>query len=141
MRTKFLIALFCVLTVTVRAQSPYQSSSDFAKYAMKLREDALLRIEPQVFVPTTGRTIASTGRYSWKTHIVTTTFWVGERPTANNPTTNTTSSWDRDWERNYGGFDNPEPSARRNFGPAPTYIPVNFIPQQNPFYCALPYND
>jgi len=36
---------------------------------------------------------------------------------------------------NYGGLDDPDPSARRN------YIPVAFIPRQNPFYCALPYND
>ena len=37
------------------AQSPYESSADFAKYAMKLREQALLKVEPQVFVPTTSR--------------------------------------------------------------------------------------
>ncbi len=30
-------------------------SADFAKYAMKLREQALLKVEPQVFVPTTSR--------------------------------------------------------------------------------------
>ena len=34
-------------------ESPYESSADFAKYAMKLREQALLKVEPQVFVPTT----------------------------------------------------------------------------------------
>ena len=33
------------------AQSPYESSADFAKYAMKLRAQALLKVEPQVFVP------------------------------------------------------------------------------------------
>jgi hypothetical protein len=38
------------------------------------------------------------------------------------------------WASNYG-FDTPDSSARRN------YIPVAFIPRQNPFYCALPYND
>src|SRR5678816_2599956 len=37
--------------------------------------------------------------------------------------------------QSFGGYDNPNPSSRRNF------IPVNFIPRQNPFYCALPYND
>ena len=40
---------------SAKAQSPYASSSDFTKYAMKLRENALLTIEPQVFVPTTSR--------------------------------------------------------------------------------------
>ena len=45
------------------------------------------------------------------------------------------SSWDRQWTKNYGGFDDPDPAHRRN------YIPVKFAPRQNPFYCALPYND
>ena len=43
--------------------------------------------------------------------------------------------WDLNWTANYGGTDNPEPSARRN------YIPIAFVPKQNPFYFALPYND
>lgn len=116
------------------SQSPYQSSADFAKYAMKLRESALLKIEPQVFIPTTGRSVVS-GRYPWKMNIMTTVFWVGERAAGNNPVPNHKSSWDPEWEINYGGFDNPDPSARRNF------IPVAFVPRQNPFYCALPYND
>ena len=75
------------------------------------------------------------GRYPWKTNIVTTVFWVGERPTANNPTPNHASSWDANWARSFGGYDNPDPDHRRNF------IPVAFTPRQNPFYVALPYND
>ncbi len=115
------------------AQSPYESSADFAKYAMKLREQALLKVEPQVFVPTTSR--ATTTRFPWKTNIITTVFWIGELPTQNNPVPNTKSSWDANWVGNYGGYDNPNPGARRN------YIPANFTPRQNPFYVALPYND
>lgn len=113
--------------------SPYESSADFAKYAMKLREQALLKVEPQVFVPTTSR--ATAARFPWKTSIVTTVFWIGEQAGGNNPVPNVRSSWDANWTGNYGGFDTPEPSSRRN------YIPVAFIPRQNPFYCALPYND
>jgi hypothetical protein len=127
----------CVLAlvagVAVQAQSPYESSADFAKYAMKLREQALMKVEPQVFVPTTSRT--STSRYPWKLGIVTTIFWIGEQPTANNPVPNHKSSWDPAWTQNYGGFDTPDIAARRD------YIPVSFVPRQNPFYCALPYND
>jgi hypothetical protein len=129
-------ALFSLLVVSgasLPAQSPYESSADFAKYAMKLREQALLKVEPQVFVPTTSRT--SMTRFPWKTNIVTTVFWVGEQPTANNPVPNTKSSWDANWRDNFGGYDNPDPSARRN------YIPASFVPRQNPFYVALPYND
>jgi len=74
-------------------------------------------------------------RYPWKTKIVTTIFWIGEQPSGNNPVPNRTSSWDKQWTRNYGGFDDPNPAHRSN------YIPVKFTPRQNPFYCALPYND
>ena len=131
--TLFLSFLALAGAISARGQSPYESSADFAKYAMKLREQALMKVEPQVFVPTTSRT--STSRYPWKTNIVTTIFWVGEQPTQNNPVPNHKSSWDADWTRNYGGYDNPDTSSRRDF------LPVNFVPKQNPFYCALPYND
>src|SRR5205809_7909634 len=111
----FLLATaVATLAVTVvRAQSPYESSADFAKYAMKLRAQALLKVEPQVFVPTTSR--FSTSRFPWKTDIVTTIFWIGETPTANNPVPNHKSSWDADWTRNYGGYDNPEPGRRHDY--------------------------
>jgi hypothetical protein len=119
--------------ISAFGQSPYESSADFAKYAMKLRDQALSKVEPQVFVPTTSRNTVS--RFPWKTNIVTTIFWIGETPSGNNPVPNHKSSWDANWTSNYGGFDTPDASARRN------YIPVNFVPRQNPFYCALPYND
>ncbi len=131
------LAIACLLatagTGALRAQSPYESSADFAKYAMKLREKAISNVEPQVFVPTTSRT--STSRFPWKADIVTTIFWIGEMPTQNNPVPNHKSSWDPDWSRNYGGFDTPDANARHD------YVPVAFVPRQNPFYCALPYND
>jgi hypothetical protein len=122
-------------TVPALAQSgsPYESSGDFAKYAMKLREQALLKVEPQVFVPTTSH--PTTTRFPWKTNIVTTVFWIGESAGGNNPVPNYKSCWDANWESSYGGFDTPDTSARRN------YIPVAFTPRQNPFYFALPYND
>jgi hypothetical protein len=75
------------------------------------------------------------GRYPWKLGIVTTIFWVGEFPTARNPVPNRQSAWDKHWSANYGGYDNPNPWARRH------YVPANFVPRQNPFYVALPYND
>jgi hypothetical protein len=118
------------------AQSPYKSSADFAKYAQKLRENALLKLEPQVTIPTTSRpSIFSRDKYPWRTNIVTTVFWVGESAGQNNPVHNRSSSWDLNWNTSFGGFDNPNPAARRD------YIPVGFTPKQNPFYVALPYND
>jgi hypothetical protein len=116
-----------------QSSSPYATAADFAKYAMKLREQALLKVEPQVFVPTSSRPAVQ--RYPWKSNIVTTVFWIGEQAGGNNPVPNNRSSWDLNWTSSYGGFDTPERSDRRN------YIPISFVPHQNPFYCALPYND
>lgn len=74
-------------------------------------------------------------RYPWKREIVTTTFWIGERPSKNNPVPNRSSSWDKDWAAHYGGSDTPVKNERKDFRPAA------FVPGQNPFYVALPYND
>ena len=48
---------------------------------------------------------------------------------------NNTSSWDPKWAENYGGTDEPERAGRAD------YLPATFVPRQNPFYVALPYND
>src|SRR5437870_13582526 len=74
-------------------------------------------------------------RYPWKKNIVTTVFWIGERPSGNNPVPNRRSSWDKDWTRNYGGFDDPNHAHRSN------YISVKFTSRQNPVYSAIPYNE
>ena len=37
-------------------------------------------------------------KFPWKHNIVTTVFWIGEKPTANNPTPNKSSSWDMSHE-------------------------------------------
>ncbi len=78
---------------------------------------------------------AQISRFPWKTEIATTVFWIGEQPTEKNPVPNHMSSWDMQWATSYGGFDDPDPSARAG------YLPAKFTPQQNPFYVALPYND
>jgi len=89
---------------------------------------------PRVFAPTRPRTTYT--RYPWKRQIVTTVFWIGEIPTEKNPTPNHMSAWDRNWKTNFGGFDNPDPSAR-----AWDFRPKAFVPGLNPFYIALPYTD
>src|ERR1700720_1675879 len=120
MKRVLAICLIPAIVGAVKAEdqstSPYATSADFAKYAMKLRVQALLKVEPQVFVPTASR--PATARFPWKTNTVTTVFWIGEQAGGNNPVPNYRSSWDANWTNNYGGFDTPETSARRN------YIPV-----------------
>src|SRR4029434_5749440 len=53
-------------------------------------------------------------RYPWKSNIVTTVFWIGEQASGNNLVPNRTSSWDKQWTKNYGGFDDPNTARRRN---------------------------
>ena len=92
------------------AQKAPEGREEFARYAQKLRETALMkleRMEPRVQLPTTGQRNAyspayarrDSGRYPWKTNIVTTVFWVGEKATARNPVANHASSWDKNWAK------------------------------------------
>jgi hypothetical protein len=93
-----------------------------------LREKALLKLEPSVTIPTSNRPL-NRPRYAWKNNIVTTLIWIGSKGGGS------ASAWDANWSASYGGFDSPNPADRKGF------IPAKFIPRQNPFYCALPYND
>jgi hypothetical protein len=65
---------------------------------------------------------------------LTTLFWVGEPSDADNAfISNDVSYWDRDWQLNFGGVD--DPFRRKGFWPA------DFRPKENPFYVALPYGE
>ena len=87
-------------------------------------------------VPSSAPTARPSGDvFPWKTNVVTTVFWVGEKQATGKGSPQHQSVWDKDWLQNFGGLDDPEPSARHD------YIPISFVPRQNPFYCALPYND
>jgi hypothetical protein len=102
------------------------------------KDDSLLKVDPISYTPAPNSAPpfnTPAERFPWKKEIVTTVFWIGEKPSANNPVPNRSSSWDANWTKNYGGFDDPEKSHRHDF------IPAKFTPRQNPFYCALPYND
>jgi hypothetical protein len=136
LRLMYSVCLLAICHSNACAQSQYQSTTDFAKFAIKLRQSGLLAFEVDGR-STTGEGLAINGRLRgpWKTAIGTTVFWIGERPTANNPVPNDRSSWDPRWLSNYGGYDDPDSKSRKDF------IPASFQPRQNPFYIALPYND
>lgn len=89
-----------------------------------------------------NRRLESPSHYPWKTNILAKLFFVGEpidlgiknsKPRGHS--FRSQSVWDKDWIGNYGGVDDPDPGKRRG------YIPLAFVPRQNPFYVALPYND
>ena len=65
---------------------------------------------------------------------ITTLFWVGEPPDDDNGfIPNDQSYWDKEWQLNFGGVDDPN---IRN-GP----WPAGFRPKENPFYVALPFGE
>jgi hypothetical protein len=103
------------------------------------RREALPSLSDPFGVPALARVVLEVPRddfraaAAWKRNVVATVFWAGELPTQNNPTPNTMSAWDQNWQANFGGYDHPE---RRN-----GYLPADFVPALNPFYVALPYND
>src|SRR6266436_4236130 len=113
------------------------SKAKLSKKSEKKSDESNVGVDSLAFAPTHLRSAPPVPgeRYPWKKNIVTTVFWIGEKPSGNNPVPNRRSSWDKDWSRSYGGFDDPNPAHRSN------YMPVKFTPRQNPFYCALPYND
>lgn len=89
---------------------------------------------PRIYAPTRPREV--TPKFPWKDKIPTTIFWIGEMPTEGNPVPNHKSSWDQNWQTNYGGFDDPNPGNR-----SWDFCPKSFVPKLNPFYVALPFND
>lgn len=73
-------------------------------------------------------------KYPLHKNITVTYFWAGEEADADNKNiSNLPSAWDEDWVKHFGGVDSP--SKRSGFAPA------EFVPKENPFYFALPYND
>src|SRR2546423_10194087 len=113
------------------------TKTKFSKKSQRSADDRVLDVSSLAFTPgLLAKDASAPGqRFPWKKEIVTTVFWIGEKPAQNNPAPNRVSSWDKDWTKNYRGLDDPNPANRSN------YIPVKFTPRQNPFYCALPYND
>lgn len=103
------------------------------------RREVLSSLSDPFGVPAQAKVVAEGSKDAirpgmpWKRGIVATVFWVGELPTENNPTPNVMSAWDQNWQQNFGGYDDPENRDG--------WHPKGFIPQLNPFYVALPYND
>lgn len=79
-------------------------------------------------------TVAAQIGYPMHLNTVATVFWIGEEATPENGyIDNKKSAWDDNWLEHYGGVDEPE----NRHG----YMPAKFIPHENPFYFALPYDD
>ena len=98
-----------------------------------LRAPVEVKRKPPIVVSKSQPT--TPGYYPWRMNIPATVFWVGESATRNNPVPNDKSSWEHPWQESFGGYDDPNPTRRLK------HRPLSFVPKQNPFYVALPYND
>lgn len=66
--------------------------------------------------------------------IIATVFWVGEAASEENDfIQNRSSAWQNDWMGHFGGEDTPDDRCGN--------VPCAFIPKENYFYFALPFND
>ncbi len=66
--------------------------------------------------------------------VIATFFWAGEPASADNSyIANDQSAWDESWAAHFGGFDDPDDRCG--------YRPCGFVPRENPFYFALPYDN
>ncbi len=138
-----MLAVVVISILSLARPAGAEENPDFRKVALVLRQRALLEASPTIimapaqppFAPVRPAVGGPFDRYPWRLGITTTVFWVGEQATSNNPVGNEQSAWDPAWFFNYGGYDTPNPILRGNF------VPMNFLPRQNPFYIALPYND
>ncbi len=80
-------------------------------------------------------------KYPYKTDIVTTCFWVGDGPSGYNAMDNVKSAWDPRWVESFGGVDAPVQRTASVGKPGSVSLPTTFVPRQNPYYVALPFND
>jgi hypothetical protein len=63
-----------------------------------------------------------------------TVFWAGEPPDSDNhDITNVSSAWVDNWVQEFGGVDSPDHRCG--------WRPCAFVPKENAFYFALPFND
>lgn len=76
------------------------------------------------------------GKYPWHKNIQPYVFYIGEDSTPTDHQSKKSSIWDEEWQKNYGGYDTPDPDYRNS-----NYTPNAFVPNQNPFYIQLPYSD
>lgn len=78
--------------------------------------------------------VVATSSYPVHKNISTTYFWAGEEADADNKNiSNSPSAWDEQWAQHFGGVDDPN---KRN-----GLVVAKFVPKENSFYFALPYND
>src|ERR1700741_5491980 len=118
-----LYAWTLILPVTnCSGQEQIDSAAALNRYVNQWREVERRKVSPKLpLTPNTANSVASfyssssTGQTEWKLSITTNVFWVGEKATINNPVSNDNRAWDVASFSRYGGYDDPNPGARRKW--------------------------
>ena len=73
------------------------AKTKFSKKSEKSADDRMLDVSSLAFTPgqLAAERLQQGQHYRWKGNIVTTVFWIGEKPSGNNPVPNRVSSWDK----------------------------------------------
>src|ERR1043166_4914333 len=99
-----LSSITAFFTHSAEASVP-KSKVKLSKKSNSSKGESLLKVDPIAYTPMGNNDppLNKAGeKFPWRKDIVTTVFWIGEKPTANNPVPNRSSSWDANWRRNYG---------------------------------------
>ena len=118
--------------------SPIAQAKQDAVVGKVLSADGMQTVSPpvaavtaDVSAPSANQTVS---QYPVHHNISTTYFWAGEPGDSDNKNiSNVPSAWDDNWETHFGGVDNPK---KRN-----GLMVATFVPKENSFYFALPYDD
>ncbi len=111
--------------------SPVQKQNDEQK---SLVDSIVEKLSQQNDITNDVMPNESNTQYILHQNVTTTLFWIGEKAGDDNKhISNLPSAWDESWVDHFGGVDNPK---KRN-----GYVPSSFVPDENSFYFALPYND
>src|SRR5260370_7608853 len=99
-----------------------------SKKSEEKSEESRVRVESLAFTPSHLRSARpSPGEpYPWKRQIVTTVFWIGEKPSENNPVPHRSSSLDKEWSKTSGGSDHTNPPHPQH------HPPLQFPPPHTP---------
>jgi len=115
------------------------TASEWRSIQRRARDNFAGRIEWWVTTrEPSGVLRSSTARTLNRMHsdVATTIFWVGAEAGATMELGREQSAWDSDWVAHFGGIDDPQ-----NRNPLEPFWPADFVPLENPFYVALPYDD
>lgn len=93
--------------------------------------------------------------YPWHTNIIGYVFWIGEPVGGGSTESQTVSAYDDAWQEHYGGPEGGSSARAAEFPPrrtGPLYLPrrydpvtrtfgAEFVPNENPFFADVPYDD